>query len=533
MCIIFCKSIKKNLYIKIKCVNFVSNMKKSLFFLLFILIFVKCGFANVNVDMNIANQHPLHETRAVWLTTIGGLDWPHSYAQRGRSIEKQQAELKDILDKLQHAGINTVLLQTRVRATTIFPCDNEPWDGCLSGVPGRSPGYDALAFAIEECHKRGMQLHAWVVTIPVGKWNGAGCKNLRSRYPKLIKKIGEDGYMNPEMAETGDYLARYCADITRRYDIDGIHLDYIRYPETWGKVKDKRLARNNITTIVKKIHDAVKSQKNWVVMSCSPVGKYADLPRQWSHGWNARDAVYQDAVLWMNEGYMDVLFPMMYFKDQNFYPFAVDWQEQCKEKTVVPGLGIYFMSPKEKNWSLQDITREMYVMRQMGEGFCFFRSKFFTDNVKGIYDFCVGEFCRYPSLPMPMKWYNFTSPDRPQSFECKSVDDNFVELSWSDGVDHSDGDYLRYNVYASTHYPVDTKDPRNLIVVSTTNKNTRALRGYYYAVTAVDRYGNESAPVETTPLVQSGRTLTPMTQSRRIKVSAAKSHHSSGIENHY
>ena len=105
------------------------------------------------------NQVPKHEVRAVWLTTIGGIDWPHSYAQSSYSAEKQKKELTDILDRLQQAKINTVLIQTRVRGTMIYPSAYEPWDGCLSGFPGRSPGYDALQFAIDECHKRSMELH--------------------------------------------------------------------------------------------------------------------------------------------------------------------------------------------------------------------------------------------------------------------------------------------------------------------------------------------------------------------------------------
>ena len=118
----------------------------------------------------------------------------------------------------------------------IYPSRYEPWDGCLSGFPGKSPGYDALEFAIDECHKRGMELHAWVVTIPVGKWNSLGCKRLRQKFPGLIRNITDEGYMNPEMPETAEYLATLCKEITEKYDIDGINLDYIRYPETW-KIK--------------------------------------------------------------------------------------------------------------------------------------------------------------------------------------------------------------------------------------------------------------------------------------------------------
>ena len=162
-------------------------------------------------------QTPKHEVRAVWLTTIGGIDWPHSY-----SPTQQRQEMIAILDQLQRANINTVLFQARVRATTVFPSTMEPWDVCVTGTPGTSPGYDPLLFCIDECHKRGMECHAWIVTLPVGKWNTDGCRRMRSRFPGLIRRIGEEGYMNPEMPQTGDYLAQFCREVTRRYDVDGI-----------------------------------------------------------------------------------------------------------------------------------------------------------------------------------------------------------------------------------------------------------------------------------------------------------------------
>ena len=246
--------------------------------------------------------NPKHEVRAVWLTTIGGIDWPHSY-----STATQQRELIDILDQLQQAGINMVMIQTRVRATTIFPTTTEPWDGCITGRPGTGPSYDPLQFCIDECHRRGMECHAWIVTIPVGKWNGLGCKQLRQKYPALIKKIGEEGYMDPEKPETGDYLAKFCAEVTRKYDVDGIHLDYIRYPETWKIKVSKNQGRQYITDIVRKINRAVKPLKPWIKLSCSPIGKYDDLTRYRSNGWNANTTVCQDAQGWLRDGLMDAL----------------------------------------------------------------------------------------------------------------------------------------------------------------------------------------------------------------------------------
>lgn len=427
------------------------------------------------------------EVRAVWLTTIGGLDWPHSYAQSGRSAERQKAELCSLLDKYQKAGINTVLLQTRVRGTVIYPSAYEPWDGCMSGNPGVSPGYDALAYAIDECHKRGMELHAWVVTIPVGKWNTYGCTRMRKKFPKLIKKIGIEGYMDPESNATAEYLTKICGEITANYDIDGIHLDYIRYPETWKLKVSREQGRRNITQIVSQISHRVKSLKPWVKMSCSPVGKYDDLPRFSSKGWNANTKVCQDAQGWLRDGLMDQLYPMMYFRGNNFYPFAIDWAEQCHGKTVVPGLGIYFLSPKEGNWRIEDVTREMYVCRQYGLGHAYFRGKFLTDNTQGIYDFAANDFDKHLALVPAMTWIDDTPPDMPKNMRRKGK-----TLAW-DAISESGA---TYNIYASDSYPVDINDVRNL-VAARLNRCTAAIDGKkrYYAITAMDRYGNESEPL--------------------------------------
>lgn len=439
---------------------------------------------------------PKYEVRAVWLTTIGGIDWPHSYASSNYSIERQKDELRTILDRLQRANINTVLLQTRIRATTIYPSEYEPWDGCLSGKPGKSPGYDALKFAIDECHRRGMELHAWVVAIPVGKWNATGCARLRKRHPGLVKKIGAEGYMDPEKPQTAEYLADLCAEITGNYDVDGIHLDYIRYHETWPMKVSRRQGRANITNIVRAISHRVKSIKPWVKMSCSPIGKYKDLSRFSSYGWNAYERVCQDAQAWLRDGLMDALFPMMYFRGNQFYPFALDWSEQSYGRIVAPGLGIYFMSPGEKDWPLSDITREMLTLRHYGMGHAYFRSKFFTDNVKGIYDFAKETFNRHPALIPPMTWESTTIPATPSALNRKKHSGDVEILSWRP-VD-KDTTKIMYNVYCSREYPVNTDDACNLMMARLQKTSIIIPRdpSRYYAVTALDRYGNESKPLQ-------------------------------------
>ena len=469
-----------------------------------ILLFVAIG----------ATAQPKHEVRAVWLTTIGGIDWPSSYAHDGMGISEQKRQLTNILDRLKAAHVNTVMLQTRVRATTIYPSDLEPWDGCLSGKPGRSPGYDALQFAIDECHRRGMELHAWVVTIPVGKWNTYGCQQLRKRYPSLIMKIGEEGYMNPELAGTADYLTNICEEITRRYDIDGIHLDYIRYPETWRGKK----STSYITNIVKAINKKVKRYKPWVKLSCSPIGKYDDLARYSSRGWNARRQVAQDAQGWLRDGLMDQLYPMMYFQGNNFYPFAIDWQEHSYGRTIVSGLGIYMLHPRERNWPMAEVERQLNVTRQIGLGHCYFRAKFLLDNVKGVYDY-VCQFDRHPALIPPMTWAQSIVPIAPSTLNVVHSQQG-DHLVWKGATDRSDGPYLLYNIYASPESPVDINNPENLLATrylwqQLSVPRARNARPLYYAVTAIDRYGNESLAIQESPKASNRplrQPLTPITQ---------------------
>ena len=455
--------------------------------------------------LSVAAQ-PKHEVRAVWLTTLGGLDWPKNYAHDGMGIQRQQEDLCRMLDQLKAINVNTVLFQTRVRATTAYQSDLEPWEGSFSGVPGKTPGYDVLQFAIDECHRRGMEIHAWVVAIPIGKWNTAGCKWVRRRYPSLVKRIGEEGYMNPEAYGTADYIANICEEITTRYDIDGIHLDYIRYPETWRG----RMYHENITRIVRRVNERVKRHKPWVKMSCSPIGKFGNLSRYRSNGWDAYNRVAQDAQGWLRDGLMDQLYPMMYFSGNNFYPFAIDWQEQSCGRTIVSGLGTYMLHPTERNWPLAEVKQQLSVTRQLGIGHCHFRTKFLLDNVKGVYDLML-QTDRHPALTPPMTWAQSIAPTAPTQLNVEHTQggDN---LSWSGAIDRSDSPYLLYNIYASTEEPVDITQPENLLAIrhcgqqiSIRRKSDKPM--LHYAVTALDRYGNESAPiryVETTtaPIVQ-------------------------------
>lgn len=466
-------------------------------------------------------SQPKYEIRATWLTTLGGMDWPRTKAGNASGILRQQKELCEILDRLKAANFNTVLLQTRLRGDLIYPSSIETFAESLTGNTGRNPGYDPLAFAIEECHKRGMELHAWLVTIPAGNTRQVkllGKNSVVRKNRKICKLYRGNWYLDPGNPETKEYLSHIVKEITARYDIDGIHFDYIRYPEgaenfpdtdsfrKYGRGKNlKQWRRDNITDIVRRLYTDIKALKPWVKVSSSPIGKYRDTNRYTSRGWNAYDVVHQDAQKWLKEGIHDALFPMMYFQGNNFYPFALDWKENCSNRWVIPGLGIYFLSPREQDWPLDEIVRQIHFTRQVKlNGQAYFRNRFLLDNTKGILDELKENFYTAPALVPPMTWIDSIPPSTPAPLTLPSLQllpDGKLRLNWQASTDNGVGGVV-YHLYGSDTYPVDVNNPQNLLathLVSTTydyRPNMPWRQKRYFAVTAADRFGNESTPLE-------------------------------------
>ena len=218
-------------------------MRKIAYIIIFLAVFIAANAQNI-YDV----QYPKYEERAVWLATIGGIDWPRTKATDAASTERQKQELRAILDRLQQANINVVILQTRIRGSVIYPSDIETWDETITGRAGRAPSYDPLAFAIDECHRRGMELHTWLVSIPLGtsqRQRSYGTMSVTRRHPTLTKTVGGEVFMIPGQPGTADYIASIAREIVERYDVDGINLDYIRYPESSYRFSDDNLYKTS------------------------------------------------------------------------------------------------------------------------------------------------------------------------------------------------------------------------------------------------------------------------------------------------
>lgn len=463
----------------------------------------------------LAAQLPKHEVRAAWITAVYGLDWPRTRATSPERMHKQQDELVEILDKLKAANFNTVLFQTRTRGDVLYQSSIEPYNSILTGKVGGDPGYDPLTFAIEECHKRGMECHAWMVSIPLGNKKhvaSLGKESVTKKKAAICVPYKNEYFLNPGHPQTKEYLMSLVREVVKRYDVDGVHFDYLRYPENAPRFPDgydyKRYAkgrslaqwrRDNITDIVRYIYKEVKALKPWVKVSTSPVGKYRDTSRYSSRGWNAYHTVYQDVQGWLGEGIQDQIYPMQYFRGNHFYPFALDWKEQSNGRHIIPGLGIYFLDPAEGNWTLDEIERQMHFIRaQKLEGEAHYRVKYLMDNTQGLYDTLEKNFYTAPALQPAMPWIDSVPPTPPTNLRTEQLAEGYLLLRWNPATDNDRQNAPTYVVYGSDTYPVDISNPENILAqrVQGTEFIYAPIFPWttrkYFAVTAMDRCGNES-----------------------------------------
>lgn len=464
-----------------------------------------------------------YEVRAAWITTAYALDWPRIKATNAAGIRQQKAELIEILDRLNTANFNTVLFQARTRGDVFYRSEIEPFSSLLTGETGKDPGYDPLAFVVEECHKRGMECHAWMVAIPLGTQkhvNSLGGRSLPKTNPAICASYKGQWFLNPGHQDARTYLIRLAMEIADNYDIDGIHLDYLRYPEQapnfpdgrefarYGKNKSQlQWRRDNITAILRDIYKEIKERKPWVKVSSSPVGKYRDTTRYPAGEWNAYHTVHQDVKQWLKEGIQDQIYPMMYFRDNHFYPFALDWQESNNGRHIIPGLGIYFLDPKEGNWTLEEILRQLNFTRNNGlAGQSYFRTQYLMENTQNIYSELNELYYATPALVPPMPWINRTPPNAPTEVKIRKKEKQTI-LMWEHPAVNVPNDKSRYIVYGSNSYPVDTSDASNLLGINIQTNRFVFKPDFpweerlFFAITSIDRYGNESKPVQlTTPI---------------------------------
>lgn len=276
------------------------------------------------------------EFRGVWVATVANIDWP---SKPGLSAEEQKQELVAIFDKCQSLNLNAVILQVRPMCDALYESKLEPWSSFLTGTQGQSPGYDPLAFAVEEAHKRKLELHAWIN--PYRAWHPTAKSepaenHLVKTHPEMAKKYGKHHWLNPTNSQVQQHTLAVCLDIVSRYDVDGIHMDDYFYPypeqdaakkeipfpddDTWDQYKagGGNLSRDDwrreaVNGFVKTLYEEVHRVKPWVKVGISPFGIWRPSNPPSVAGFDQYGKLYADARLWLREGWVDYFTPQLYW----------------------------------------------------------------------------------------------------------------------------------------------------------------------------------------------------------------------------
>jgi uncharacterized lipoprotein YddW (UPF0748 family) len=447
---------------------------------------------------------PKWEVRAVWLTTAGGADWPKTY-----DVAAQKSSLVKIFETLQALHFNTIFFQVRSRGNTMYKSRYEPWAAELTGTLGDNPGWDPLDFAIEEAHKRGMEIHAW---FNVAKVYMGGLPPLSS--PRHVLRSHADWaqlyegewWLDFGRPEVRAYTENLVMELVRLYDVDGIHFDYVRYPgEKFDDWNSFRLysnglerdvwRRNNITAFVRDMYEQITKEKPMMKVGSAPLGIYKPIAGAQS-GFSAYDALYQDARRWLEEKIQDYVAPQLYWdfgdqanpNDPDFRALCIDWAKNNFGRHVYTGLGIYRENVQK------EITEQIYLTRSAGSlGQSFFR----YENILDLPGIALTY--KYPALIPPMSWKDSIPPLPPTDIQATHSSLSTTILRWKEPPPAVDGDRAWiYVIYRSMNENIALDNPRNILAVipathtmyadETPNSNVR----YYYTITALDKGNNES-----------------------------------------
>lgn len=296
--------------------------------------------------------------QAVWMTTVYNIDFPSTKsdvaAQKNQYIEK--------LDKLKSIGINTIIVQVRPKSDALYKSDINPWSDVLTGTQGQYPGYDPMAFMIEEAHKRGISFHAWLNPYRIttsGTDLNALCPSHPARlHPDWVITYNNALYYNPELTEVKNYITATVQEIVKNYDVDAIDFDDYFYPSNYpvpsnegidGTTANSR--RQHVNDMIKQVSAVIKVADSSVLFGISPMGIWknnaADITGSNTSGSQSYYNVYGDTRTWIKNQWIDYIVPQIYWETGNTaadYETLVKWWSNEVKGTTVKlyiGHGIY------------------------------------------------------------------------------------------------------------------------------------------------------------------------------------------------
>ena len=476
-------------------------MKKYMFFILLV------GFS-LFISGCKDKYNTKREFRGVWLSRF-------DFTRGDTNLEIMKNRISNAMKNIRASKMNVVIFQVRGNADAFYKSDYEPWSKMLTGNLGQDPGWDPLQYAIETAHSLGLEIHAWINTFPIWRANDSlptesVPRHVLLEHPEWVvcDRNGNpmqptEGYISasPGNPEVTQHVKNVVMDIVKKYDIDGIHFDYIRYPEESAEkgysgdaismdrfrskdgnpknLKFEDWQRAQIDNFVSQVFDAVKNEKPYVKVSASVIGSYSTSNSK----WNAFNSVYQNPKAWLENEKIDFIFPMTYMKMELFSKSMEEWATVTSKDLIYPGLAAY----KAREWGWEEIINEIKYVRENGfSGFVFFAVSSLNDVWNELKSDYVSN---WANIPEDKNKY-YAKPRQVQNVVVERIDANRVKISWS--LDNYGKDTY-YNVYCNSTNSTDF-DANNLIYITPRSINScihNTTKDFYYSVSALNRNNTE------------------------------------------
>lgn len=471
---------------------------------------------------------PKYELRGAWIATVINLDWP---ASQTAAPATQQQELVAMLDALRADGINAVFFQIRSECDAFYNSPFEPWSKYLTGTQGKAPvpAWDPLAFAIEQAHARGMELHAWFNPFRAERSIGSyplAASHVKNQHPDWMLTVGTVSLLNPGIPAARDYITSIVLDVVRRYDLDGVHFDDYFYPyppntvstqdettfQTWniGFSDINTWRRYNINQFVRQVGDSLRVVAPHVKYGISPFGIWKDGTPAGISGLSAFDVLYADAVNWLSQQWIDYLMPQLYWAfggAQDYGSLAPWWQSVMNGRHLYVGHGLYRTDAATFTGTLfgtTEIPSQVRFNRTHGiPGSVFFRARNLTAYPSGGFsDTLQTDLFQTRALTPPMDWKDLSAPGTPETLQFAWTGTDEVRLAWTAPPAKHTVPARRYAVYrVRTSTPPDAAtivaDPTHLLGVTGltewVDRPGIAPEPYHYLVTALSPNSIESA----------------------------------------
>ena len=504
-------------------------MRKSLTLLLAALL---ATAVNVQADEGLKR-----EMRTVWIATVSNIDWPQTRGTSATVQQKQKKQLTDLLDGFVKTNMNAVCLQVRPMADALYRSSYEPWSSYVSGTRGVDPGWDPLQFAVEECHKRGLEIHAWVNPYRFSNSSGNDCTTAQDKAMKesgLLMQVGSRIVFNPGLEASRQHVIKVCREMILNYDIDGIIFDDYFYPgdgtptnstapdyQLWQQsgtsmnISDWR--RANVNLMVREFYDMVQQTKPYVKFGIGPAGvagtaatsagKHGVDPCPTGSDWQYSQ-IYSDPLAWLEEGTIDYISPQLYWKTTHstnpFGPLTKWWSYIAQHfgRHHYASHNIYFMASTNTLDDWKEVEKQINYSREYNldgaPGVNFYSAKYINGpTCTGLGDYLAQNVFTTKSLTPAMTWKPKTEYAAPADARLASG-----TLKWT-GVEVA---LVKYSVYAIPT-SVSMDDARSTLyggfksdyLLGVTYEPSYTLpadkrSGFWYAVCVVDGWGNEFEP---------------------------------------